>query len=49
MLDSAIYQAEKMKSDTAEKLVDEDKKAIDGAVEAAKKVALMRMPIKRST
>jgi len=37
-LDSTVYQAEKMKSDNAEKLSDDDKKAIDEAVEAAKKV-----------
>jgi len=39
MLDSAIYQAEKMKSDNADKISDEDKKTIDEAVEEAKKVA----------
>ena len=38
-LDSAVYQAEKMKTDNAEKLSDEDKKTIDEAIEAAKKVA----------
>ncbi len=38
-LDSAIYQAEKMKSDNSDKLSDEDKKAMDDAVEAAKKVS----------
>lgn len=38
-LDSTIYQAEKTKSDYADKLSDEDKKAIDDAVEAAKKVS----------
>jgi molecular chaperone DnaK len=37
-LDSSIYQAEKMKSDNADKLSDEDKKVLDEAVEAAKKV-----------
>ena len=35
-LDSAIYSAEKMKSDNADKLSDEDKKTIDEAVKAAK-------------
>lgn len=39
VLDNAVYQADKMKSDNAEKLSDEDKKAIDEAVEEAKKVA----------
>jgi molecular chaperone DnaK len=38
-LDSAIYQAEKTKSDYGEKLTDEDKKAIDEAVETAKKAS----------
>jgi molecular chaperone DnaK len=38
MLDSAVYQAEKMKKDNDEKLSDDDKKAIDEAVETAKKV-----------
>ena len=38
MLDSAVYQAEKMKSDNSDKLSDEDKKTLDEAVEAAKKV-----------
>jgi len=38
MLDSAVYQAEKMKKDNDEKLSDDDKKAIDDAVESAKKV-----------
>ncbi len=37
-LDSSVYQAEKMKSDNAEKLSDDDKKVLDDAVEAAKKV-----------
>ncbi|MCA9330708.1 molecular chaperone DnaK [Candidatus Saccharibacteria bacterium] len=37
-LDSSVYQAEKMKSDNKEKLSDEDVKAIEEAVEAAKKV-----------
>ncbi len=38
LLDSAVYQAEKMKKDYAEKISDEDKKTLDEAVEAAKKV-----------
>ncbi len=38
-LDSAIYQAEKMKSDNKDKLAEEDVKTLDAAVEAAKKVA----------
>ncbi len=38
MLDSAVYQAEKMKKDNEEKISDEDKKTLDEAVEAAKKV-----------
>lgn len=37
-LDSAVYQAEKLKNDSGDKLSDDDKKAIDEAVEAAKKV-----------
>ena len=37
-LDSAIYQAEKMKSDNKDKLSEEDVKTLDEAVEAAKKV-----------
>jgi molecular chaperone DnaK len=36
-LENAIYQAEKLKSDNADKLSDDDKKALDKAVEAAKK------------
>jgi len=36
-LDSAVYQAEKMKSDQKDKLSEDDVKAIDGAVEKAKK------------
>jgi molecular chaperone DnaK len=39
MLDSAIYQAEKMKSDYSDKLSDEDKKAIEDGIETAKKVS----------
>lgn len=38
LLDSAIYQAEKLKRDSADKLSDDDKKTLDEAVEAAKKV-----------
>lgn len=38
-LDSAIYQAEKMKSDNKDKLSEEDVKTLDEAVESAKKVA----------
>src|SRR3984885_4544898 len=38
MLDSAIYQADKMKSDNKEKITEDDTKAIDEAVETAKKV-----------
>src|ERR1700761_9409305 len=38
LLDSAVYQADKMKSDNKEKIAEEDVKKIDEAVEAAKKV-----------
>ncbi len=38
VLDSAVYQAEKMKSEHKEKLSDEDVKTLDDATEAAKKV-----------
>ena len=38
LLDSTVYQAEKLKSDNGDKLSDEDKKTLDEAVEAAKKV-----------
>jgi molecular chaperone DnaK len=38
VLDSAIYQAEKLKRDNADKISDEDKKTLDEAVEVAKKV-----------
>ncbi len=38
-LDSSMYQAEKMKSDNKDKISEEDAKAIDAAVETAKKVA----------
>ncbi len=37
-LDSAIYQAEKLKSDNKDKISEEDIKTLDAAVEAAKKV-----------
>ena len=38
-LDTAIYQAEKLKSDSKDKITEEDLKKIDEAVEVAKKVA----------
>jgi molecular chaperone DnaK len=38
-LDSAVYQAEKLKSDNKDKLAEDDVKKIDEVVEAAKKVA----------
>lgn len=38
LLDSAIYQAEKLSKDNGDKLSDDDKKTLDEAVEAAKKV-----------
>jgi molecular chaperone DnaK len=38
LLDSAIYQAEKLKNDNGDKLSDDDKKTLDEAVEAAQKV-----------
>ncbi len=38
LLDSAIYQAEKLKKDYANKISEEDDKTLDEAVEAAKKV-----------
>lgn len=38
LLDSAVYQAEKLQKDNADKISDEDKKTLDEAVEAAKKV-----------
>ncbi|HVX24371.1 MAG TPA: molecular chaperone DnaK [Candidatus Saccharimonadales bacterium] len=38
LLDSAVYQAEKLKNDNGDKLSDDDKKTLDEAVEAAKKV-----------
>lgn len=37
-LDSAVYQAEKMKSDNKDKISEEDVKTLDEAIEAAKKV-----------
>lgn len=37
MLDSAVYQAEKLQKDNGDKISDEDKKTLDEAVEAAKK------------
>jgi molecular chaperone DnaK len=39
LLDNAIYQAEKLKKDNGDKLSDDDKKALDEAIEAAQKVA----------
>jgi molecular chaperone DnaK len=38
LLDSAVYQAEKLKKDNGDKLSDDDTKTLDEAVEAAKKV-----------
>jgi len=38
LLDGAVYQAEKMKKDNAEKISEEDQKLLDEAVETAKKV-----------
>jgi molecular chaperone DnaK len=38
MLDSAVYQAEKLKKDNKKQISDEDKKTLDEAIEAAKKV-----------
>ncbi len=38
LLDSAVYQAEKMKTDFKDKLSEEDAKTIDEAMEAAKKI-----------
>lgn len=37
-LDSSVYQAEKLKSDNGDKLTDDDKKTLEEAIEAAKKV-----------
>ena len=39
-LDSSIYQAEKMKDDNKDKLSEEDAKALDEAIEEAKKVVI---------
>jgi len=39
LLDNGIYSAEKMKSDNADKLSDDDKKTIEEAIEEAKKVS----------
>jgi molecular chaperone DnaK len=39
VLDSAMYQAEKLKKDSADKISEDDVKVLDEAVEAAKKVA----------
>ena len=39
LLDSAIYQAEKMKSEHKDKLADEDMKILNEAIDAAKKVS----------
>jgi molecular chaperone DnaK len=38
LLDSAVYQAEKLKKDNGDKIADEDKKTLDEAIEAAQKV-----------
>src|SRR5580700_7741852 len=38
LLDSAVYQAEKLQKDNGDKLSDDDKKTLDEAIEAAKKV-----------
>jgi molecular chaperone DnaK len=38
LLDSAVYQAEKLKKDNEDKISDDDKKSLDEAVETAKKV-----------
>jgi molecular chaperone DnaK len=38
ILDGAIYQAEKLKKESGDKISDDDKKTLDEAVEAAKKV-----------
>lgn len=38
-LDSAIYQAEKLKSDNGDKISDDDKKVLDEAIEEAKKIS----------
>jgi molecular chaperone DnaK len=38
LLDSTIYQAEKLKNDNGDKISDDDKKVLEEAIEAAKKV-----------
>jgi molecular chaperone DnaK len=38
LLDSALYQAEKLQKDNGDKLADDDKKTLESAIEAAKKV-----------
>jgi len=38
IFDNTIYQAEKMKSDHADKMSDDDKKSLDEAIEEAKKI-----------
>jgi len=38
LLDSTVYQAEKLKKDNSDKLSDEDKKTLDEAIDDAKKV-----------
>jgi molecular chaperone DnaK len=38
LLDSAVYQAEKLKKDNGDKLSDDDKKTLDEAVEAAQEI-----------
>jgi len=38
LLDSAVYQAEKLKKDSGDKIADEDMKTLNEAVDAAKKV-----------
>src|SRR5580658_80800 len=38
LLDSAVYQGEKLQKDNGDKLSDDDKKTLDEAIEAAKKV-----------
>ena len=38
LLDGAVYQAEKLQKDNAEKISDDDKKSLEEAIEAAKKV-----------
>jgi molecular chaperone DnaK len=38
LLDSAVYQAEKLKKDNGEKISDDDKKTLDEVIETAKKV-----------